>query len=49
MSGPDMGAFTLSIFSKVYLQSWEHTKITDTLMKTRPEKIHCGNKIYVTQ
>jgi len=44
-----MGASILSIFSKVYLQSWEYTKITDTLLKTRPEKIHWGNKIYVTQ
>jgi len=46
MSGLDTGASTLSIFLKVYLQSWENTNITNTLLKTRPEKIHCGNKIY---
>jgi len=49
MSGLDMGVSTLPFFSKVYLQSWENTNITDMLLKTRPEKIQCGNKIYVTQ
>jgi len=46
MSGLDMGVSTWSIFLKAYLQSWENTNITDTLLKTRPEKIHSGNKMY---
>ena len=49
MGGLAMGAYTLAIFSEVYLQPWEHIKIIDTLLKTRLEKICCGNKIYVTQ